>query len=262
MGEGLIVEAERQGTSRTTRGVLAVGLIGLLVGGSTLLGGGSSAPYEDAGAYIGEFYASGDAAEFISTWDARFTSRFDDDRARLEQDITGILSQGAQVETTREIVVAGVPLVVVATSEGIEWCVRPDATVLPTCQLGDVAIAVDASALNARGDFSGGGMDLNRAEITFTVTSNLVEERSLDGKGELLGDTGPWALGAVVQQVGGQFFPPAEDGVLTLGGPFTLSVSLTADLAGAGQWSPRTLVWRLGGEDVLLHIPGPAYWLS
>ncbi len=261
MGEGATVEAAAR-TPRKARTVLAVGLVGLLAAGSGIIGGASNQPYEDAASLVGEFYANGDAPGFIATWDDRFASRFADAPDRLEQDIAGILSQGAQVESERLVTVAGVPLVVVATSEGIEWCVRPDGTVLPTCQLGTVGISVDASALKARGEFVGGGMDLNRAEITFTLVSTVESEQVLPTKGELVGDTGPWALGAVVQQVGGQFFPPAEDGALKLGGPFTLSVSLVADLGGGGGWEARTIVWRLGDQDVLLRVPGPAYWLS
>lgn len=261
MSEGSTVDVEARSRRASWRQVLGVGVVAAAVGGAALLPAPARAPYEGASELIADAYASGDAEAFVDLWDDRFAGQFED-RDRLVADIQGLLAQGGEVVGERLALVRNVPLVVVETSDNIQWCVRPDGVVLPTCRLGDVDLRVRAQALGAQAQVLGGGLDLDRGEIAFELSTTSEEPLTLDGPGELVGDSGPWVLGAVSQAAGGQFFPPAEDGSLTLGGPFTLQVTLQAALGGAGSWEPQVVTWRVGGKDVRITIPGPDHWLT
>lgn len=241
---------------------LAVVLVILLIGGSAMLSNQPSKPYEGASDYIAAFYADADAQAMIAAWDEQFVDQFGGPTPQLEADVTGLLSQPVEVVDESLEVVAGVALVRVTTSDQINWCVRPDGTILPTCVLGTMTATVDASGLGAEARVLGGGLDLDTAEVTFDMLSSSPDPIMLNGSAEIQGDEVGWELADVTQLAGGDFFPPAEDGSLTIGGPFSLRVTMRIDLGGGGQVPPSTFDLVFPEGTVTVSIPGPDYWFG
>ncbi len=260
MSEGSTVDAVEATRRPNWRMPLGAAVVAALVGGAALLPTPERAPFEGAGNLIGTAYADGDGAAFVELWEPRFSDQFGD-RERLVQDVTGLLSQRARVVGERLAIVRGVPLVVVQTEDNIQWCVRPDGVVLPTCLLGEVSARVDASGMGAVGEFVGGAVNLDRAEVVVELTGTSSEPITVPDAGQLVGETGPWQLVNVQQTAGGQPFPTNEDGTYSVGGPFGITLVFSAELGGGGAWDPIVLTWRAGDAEVDVTIPQPDYWL-
>lgn len=231
-------------------GAVALGLTVLvLVAGASLLGRSGGA-FDDAGGRIQALYDAGDGEGMMAAFvDGSIPPEQEEATANaLEQ----IVRPGVTVATVEDPVdVVGVPVVRVTTDDGIDWCVRPDAAVLPRCRIGEVLIdaSTDAPAAVsiARADIPLEGP----TQLTLAIESTVPEPVPLRGLRLEPADGGELTTELVqaVNVLGGQPSPVDPENP-TLAAGSTLYLVWTTE----GDLSDRDLVVEWDGGSIDLDL--------
>jgi hypothetical protein len=276
MSEMTDVEADVVLPGIGLRPFLAGLLVLVLVAGSLLLGDRASiaAPYPNASTLIADLYASGGDA-FAAAWEPRSFAGLGLDPAAAGAELdSGFLDPSTTPVEETVVVVAGVPLVIVSTSEGATWCVRPDGVVLPLCRIGDLDVSVASDGLVGNPQIVNASLSLTQGVgVTILMEPGESEARTLTGPATLDGVTGGWQLRQFDSVVDGQIFP-AQAGSYQFGGAFGLGILLESSLApaegecallGATCLAPIGLAdfgIVLEGVRIQVTIPAPILWLE